>query len=262
MNGSMEICVSMSFHSPKGNLQTQYINVKAPVKPGRVFLLSEAECFTVLSESLFFKGTIYDLIAYNPRRSTLKRKKSRTHEYELCRHLVSSVWIWDMFVYLQGLELFGRSKNFCLYFRTDPSNVSSYILWPLCGETNSKTGSLQTQTFYLDLRVSDREDFFLTGGNLEQDQAYRVVACADKRYHGRCCGRPVDTLSQTVDKCHKWGGWWWIDGWMAGAKESLTRVSKISTAPLGDPQIIQPVSSCSDLPWAISQEESKFWPGG
>lgn len=110
--------------------------------------------------------------------------------------------------------------------------------------------------------MSGRENVLLTGGNLEQDPAYRVVARADKRYHERCCGRPVDTLTQTVDKCHKWGGWWCMDGWMAGARESLTRVSKIRTAPLGDPQIIQPVSSCSDLPWAISQEESKFWPGG
>lgn len=55
MNRSMEICVSVSFHSPRGNLQTQYITVKAPVGPGRAFLPSQAECFTTLAENLLFK---------------------------------------------------------------------------------------------------------------------------------------------------------------------------------------------------------------
>lgn len=65
----------------------------------------------------FLESTIYDPIASDPRCSPLKRKISRTYEYELCRHLVSSVWIWDMFAYSEGLELFGRSETFfCLCF--------------------------------------------------------------------------------------------------------------------------------------------------
>lgn len=86
----------------------------------------------------FLKGTIYDLIAYDLRRSLLKRKISRTRERELCRLLASSFWIWDMFVFTRS----GTFKYFCLWVRNDPSNFSRYILWPLCGETNSKRGRL------------------------------------------------------------------------------------------------------------------------